>query len=126
MSKASEAPPARRLVDIVHRPTVGVLAVVLLTIGLVTAKFAPSTTLNDQLTSACLRIGAVMGVLWLALPDLRAARRAWIFLVVLVAGCVAIIVMPKRVPIAKLLPLLGIAWFVLTLLRGRPGAKRSK
>ncbi|HEX3869557.1 MAG TPA: hypothetical protein VHV77_03880 [Pirellulales bacterium] len=125
MPNGPESPPARRLVDVVHRPTVGILTVVLIAIGLASATFAPSTSLNDQLTSAGLRIGMVLGVLWLALPDLRKARRSWP-IVLLVVICVAIFVLPRRVPIAKLVPLLIIAWLALTVLRGRPFAAKRR
>jgi hypothetical protein len=125
MSKDAEPPPARRLVDRVHRPTVGILAIILIATGILSATFAPSTSLNDQLTSAGLRIGMVLGVLWLALPDLRKARRSWPILI-LVAICVAIFVLPRRVPIAKLVPLLAVAWLALTILRGRPLAAKRR
>jgi hypothetical protein len=110
----------RRWEDIVHRPTVGVLAIVLLVTGLISSLFAPSTALYDQLTSAGLRIGAVLAVVWLALPDLRQARNRWL-IVLLFVGCVAVIVLPRFIPIGKLLPValpvLGAAWFLLRLRR---------
>ncbi|HWB00030.1 MAG TPA: hypothetical protein VG713_16135 [Pirellulales bacterium] len=118
-------PPGRNLV---HRPTVGILAVVLLAAGAAASLFAPSTVLYEQIASAGLRIGAVLGVIWLALPDLRLARNRWL-LGTLLACCIAVFLLP-RIPIVKLLPILGIAWLALSIIRPRrrtePGNHRSR
>ena len=110
----------RRWEDLVHRPTVGVLAVVLLVAGIVSALAAPHTAVYDQLTSACLRVGAVLAVVWLALPDLRQARNRWL-IVSLFAACLAVVILPRFIPVGRLLvialPVLGAGWVLLKALR---------
>lgn len=58
-----------------HRPTVGILALLLLIIGAVLylAQYDSGLGSSDnyeQLQAACLRIGAILGVIWLAHPEL--------------------------------------------------------
>ncbi|HEX4128557.1 MAG TPA: hypothetical protein VHZ24_00855 [Pirellulales bacterium] len=102
---------------LVNRTTVGILAVVLLAIGIATVSFAPPTSMYEQLASAGLRLGAVLAMLWIALPDLQAARKRWLVMGLL--AVVALIVVVPRIPVAKLLPLLAIVWIAFAWVRPR-------
>jgi hypothetical protein len=120
MAERSAGGRERRWEDLVHRPTVGVLAIMLLVAGIVSALAAPHTAVYDQLTSACLRVGAVLAVVWLALPDLRQARNRWL-IVSLFAACLAVVILPRFIPVGKLLvvlgPTLAAAWLLLKVFR---------
>ena len=58
-----------------HRPTIGVIALVLLATALVLALWPFSDSSTQQFESACWRIGAVMAALWLAHPQLKRLPR---------------------------------------------------
>ena len=90
-----------------HRPTIGLIAIVLLVVGLATYGQSDQT-----LSSACLRVGVVMAILWFAHPQLSNLPR-W----AVAAGGVGLFVVarwPRLLVIA--LPLAVILW----LLRPRP------
>jgi len=53
-----------------HRPTVGIIAVVLLVGAAILWIWKPMGEHNDVWLSGCLRVGPVMAALWLALPQL--------------------------------------------------------
>ena len=95
-----------------HRPTIGLIAVVLLVAGLLIGGSGDQT-----LASACLRIGVLMSLLWLAHPQLERMPR-WM---VLVGGVGVFVVMrwPKLLVLA--LPVAVVLW----LLRPRAGRERS-
>jgi hypothetical protein len=80
-----------------HRPTVGIIALLLLLLGLF------SFVLGEREAAAgwgsgCLRVGLLMGALWLALPVLKGTRPIWavIGLLVLLALGVAMLFAAKH------------------------------
>ena len=86
-----------------HRPTIGLIAVVLLAIGFFTREQPEGTV-----SGACLRIGLIMVLLWFAHPQVKNVPR-W-----LVAFGVASLFVVMRWP--KLLvfavPLFALLWFL--------------
>jgi hypothetical protein len=100
-----------------HRPTVGILAIVLLIAAGFLYLWPDTGTNQQQLLSACLRIGAMLGALWLALPQVNKPRSWWIlgatFLTVLIVA---------RFPRLFWIPL--VALIALAILRPRFGARR--
>ena len=101
-----------------HRPTVGILALILLIAAAVLYLWPQLGDSNQQLLSACLRVGAVLAALWLALPQVTRPRSWWIlgatFLTVLIVA---------RWPKLFWVPL--VALIALAILRPRFGAPRS-
>ncbi len=69
-----------------HRPTIGAITVALFAIGLVLWVVEPSR--ESTLALACVRVGILMAVLWLAQPQLVTLPR-WMMLVVV--GTVAVV-----------------------------------
>lgn len=53
-----------------HRPTVGVLAVLLVFAGFAAPQFDLDPALAKQLQAACWRVGLLLGAVWLAHPVL--------------------------------------------------------
>ncbi|MHB1035907.1 MAG: hypothetical protein ACYC35_02825 [Pirellulales bacterium] len=53
-----------------HRPTVGIIALVLLLSGATLLVWRPESATYQVWLSACLRVGAVMALVWLAHPQL--------------------------------------------------------
>jgi hypothetical protein len=53
-----------------HRPTIGLIAILLLAAGI-----ALRWSSDETVSSACLRVGAVMTILWLAEPQMRDVPR---------------------------------------------------
>jgi hypothetical protein len=90
-----------------HRPTIGLIAVVLLVVGMATYNQQDQT-----LPSAALRVGLVMAILWFAYPQLASVPR-WLAIVGVV-GLVVVARWPRLLVFA-----LPVA-FVLWLLRPRP------
>jgi hypothetical protein len=98
-----------------HRPTIGAITVALFVIALVLWMVEPQG--DNTLALACVRVGIIMGVLWLALPQLLLLPR-WIVLIVV--GAVAVVCFkPKALLFA--LPVL----VLLAVMRPRWGSKRS-
>lgn len=62
-----------------HRPTIGIVAVLLLLGSVALAIWYPSAA-GQLWMSACLRVGLVMGLLWLAYPQLSRLR-PWLIMV---------------------------------------------
>lgn len=81
-----------------HRPTVGVIAVVLL--GTWAAIHGLGRASGDwhTLATACWRVGLVMAVLWLALPQTRRLQ-PWL-VGTLLAGAILVAIRPKLIPLA--------------------------
>jgi len=84
-----------------HRPTVGIIAVVLLVAAAV-LYFSPEGTFGEStntepLLAACMRIGALMAVLWLALPDTRETS-SLLFLVAMILIAVTLALRPRYAP----------------------------
>ncbi len=94
-----------------HRPTIGLIAVILLAIPLLFR-----AQIEETVAGACLRVGIVMAILWFAQPQLRGFPRWLVF----AGGGALLLVMrwPKLIVLA--LPVLLILWFL------RPRAKRGK
>ncbi len=63
-----------------HRPTVGVFALVLLVIGATALLVVDDSYTRQNVAGACLRIGAVLAALWLALPELQRSLNRWTLL----------------------------------------------
>ena len=63
-----------------HRPTIGAVAVLLLLGSVALAVWYPSEA-SQLWMSACLRVGLVMGLLWLAYPQLSQLR-PWLIAVI--------------------------------------------
>lgn len=88
-----------------HRPTVGWIVVALVCGGLALRAWYPSEL---SLSDACWRPAIVLGLLWLALPQLKLLSRTMI-----VAVSVATLVMlwrPKALLLA--LPILAAVWLL--------------
>ncbi len=91
------------IIDAMHRPTIGLIAVVLLAVG-----FFLHNQPDTAVSAACLRIGLIMSLLWYAHPQVKDVP-GW--LVALgVVGLFVVMRWPKllvfAVPIAALLWLL--------------------
>lgn len=97
-----------------HRPTVGILALLLLATGAATEWLVPLD--DDLIPGACLRVGIVLAALWLALPNMNRFPR-W-QLVGLALGLLAVLRWPKLILFA--IPIGVLVW----LLGPRPPAKR--
>jgi hypothetical protein len=96
-----------------HRPTIGVITVGLFVVGFVLWMIEPQGDHTAAL--ACVRVGIIMAVLWLALPQLVTLPR-WLMLTVI--GAVAVVCFrPKALLFA--LPVL----VVLAVMRPRWGSK---
>jgi hypothetical protein len=54
------------------RNVLGVLAAILLVLGAITAIAGPGGTSASTFAGGCIRVGLVLGALWLALPQIRA------------------------------------------------------
>ena len=86
-----------------HRPTVGLIAIVLLAIGLFTYQESDAT-----LSAACLRVGVVMAILWFAQPQLQNVPR-WLA-VGMVVGLLVALRWPRLLVVA--LPLAVVLWIL--------------
>lgn len=106
-----------------HRPTVGIVAVVLLVAGAVGQFWAPTGRGYEGLSAGCWRVGVVLLLVWLALPQLRKIKNKFLF----GATLVSIMVVAVR---PRLLPFAAVALLILAILRPRerntPPAKPSK
>ncbi len=95
-----------------HRPTVGLVALLLLGCAAVLLVLRPE---EKMWIGACLRVGAVMAALWLALPKLQ--RFPWYFVLgaALVVGLLISLTRPRA------LAVLVAALFAAGSLRRLPG-----
>jgi hypothetical protein len=94
-----------------HRPTVGVIAAVLLLVGAIgqVGHFSEGT---QNVTVAFLRVGTVLAVVWLALPQTRKLKsKFWMAAIVAVAGALVW----RR----QLIPFLLAFIFIVAILRPR-------
>jgi hypothetical protein len=87
-----------------HRPTVGLIAIVLLVAGLATRGAS-----DETLSAALLRVGLVMAILWFAHPQIKNLPKWWV-----AVGAAALFLVtrfPKLlvviIPIAAVLYFLG-------------------
>ncbi|HVU86944.1 MAG TPA: hypothetical protein VHD36_06465 [Pirellulales bacterium] len=95
-----------------HRPTVGILALLLLAVGGVAVLTPAGQLARPELGAACLRIGLILGVLWLALPDIARPVNRWIAL-----GVIAAVILIARQP--KLAILAAVFLVAIAILRPR-------
>src|SRR5688572_26903099 len=93
-----------------HRPTVGVIALVLLAGAAYYWRFPPrpEDSMQVGLEGACVRLGIVMAALWLALPQLSRFPW-WIGVAVLLAVSVAVLAARPKLCIHAL-PILAALW----------------
>jgi hypothetical protein len=98
-----------------QRPLLGILAVVLLAAGGILLVAWPQ---YDTLLGACLRIGTVLGVVWLAWPQLSRLQ-PWLVLAV-IAGILVVSYRPKLI----LVVIVVIA--IMAILGPRRGRKRGR
>jgi hypothetical protein len=57
------------------RKALGIIAALLLVVGGITAVSGPGGTNANAFAGGCIRVGLVLGALWLALPQIQAALR---------------------------------------------------
>ncbi|HTM55509.1 MAG TPA: hypothetical protein VL175_15885 [Pirellulales bacterium] len=93
-----------------HRPTIGVIAIVLLAAGLLLRDPSQAT-----LSAACLRVGMVMGLLWLAHPQLERLP-LW---ATVVGGVLALAILRWPKLVVFVLPLALVLWLL------KPRASRT-
>lgn len=93
-----------------HRPTVAVVAVVLLLGGVVLAWFpaAEGDPFLGSAQGACVRLGIVMGALWLALPQLERFP-TWLSYVALAIVVVGVFASKPRMYVF-VLPIVLLLW----------------
>jgi di/tricarboxylate transporter len=105
-----------------HRPTLGILAIVLLSLAAALTFFSPAEGQYAQYTSACMRVGVVLAVLWLALPDTKPLKNR-LLIAGIVLAAVVFVVRPRLLLVAIKHPLVvglvGAALFLLKILRPR-------
>jgi hypothetical protein len=100
----------------VHRPTVGILSIVLLS----GAGACHLLKLGDAIAGPCWRVGLVLAMLWLALPELMRIRQKWLVWLLMAA----LLLIALRA--IKLLPIVAVFLVVYAIIRPRPqgGAAR--
>jgi hypothetical protein len=99
-----------------HRPTIGIITIVLLATAAVLAVFPPE---NEALMPACLRVGLVMAALWMAQPEL-VRLPPW-----LMAGAVVVILVTALRP--RLFLVAVVVLVAVAILRPRrTAAKRGR
>jgi len=81
-----------------HRPTVGIIALVLLAAAAVGLAFSPQDD-PGGIWAACLRVGLVVGALWLALPQLR-RWPSWLGKAILLGALLLVAFKPKALVLA--------------------------
>ncbi len=108
-------PSRAGIIGAMHRPTLAVIAILLLAFGVYTRQ-QPE---NETLSAACLRIGVVMGILWFAQPQTKNIPRWAIALGG--AGLLMVMRWPKLLLFA--LPIAALLW----ALRPRtPGSRMGR
>jgi peptidoglycan/LPS O-acetylase OafA/YrhL len=113
-----------------HRPTLGILALLLLSAAAALTLFGPRDAQYEPYTSACLRVGVVLAVLWLALPDTRPLKNR-LLIAGIVLAAVVFVVRPGLILLAIKHPVVagavGGTLFLLKFLRPRRSttSKRS-
>jgi hypothetical protein len=86
-----------------HRPTIGILALVLLTAGFLLWVLAEESEDIYLWIGACLRVGAVMATLWFALPQLQ--RMPPVLVTMVVVFCLIVAIRPRLFLLAFLIAL---------------------
>jgi hypothetical protein len=57
------------------RRALGIIAVLLLAVGGITTAFGPGGASSSGFAGGCIRVGMVLGALWLALPQIQATMK---------------------------------------------------
>jgi hypothetical protein len=96
-----------------QRKKVGLIAAVLLGMAAVLYLW-PSDEQSQALQAACLRVGAIMAVIWLAMPEASRLKNPW--MIAAVIGAVILIIVNRKL----IIPALGI-FALIYILRPRPG-----
>ncbi len=104
-----------------HRPTVGIIALVLLLLAIGSLALGGGETTKTW-RSGSLRVGLLMGAFWLAMPHLKGVRPFWLFLG-LAAGIVVLVLALKH-PFA--LALLAVIALLLGYLSVSSRPRRSR
>jgi hypothetical protein len=103
-----------------HRPTVGILAVVLLVAGGIFLVLSAENDSWQTSAAGCLRMGAILAVLWLALPEVTRPVSRWI-LVAILAGIFLLARRPQLiVPALVILAAVAMLWPRWKSFAGRP------
>ena len=106
-----------------HRPTIGIIALALLAVA-AASHFGGYG--GEALEGASLRVGLVMAMLWLALPQTRQLKSKLLF-AALAALFAIVSFRPRMLPVLlKVAPIFAGALFVLSLFRRQDGSKRRK
>ena len=90
-----------------HRPTVGILALVLLLVGSIIWLGWRHEENAQQWIGACWRVGFAMAALWLALPDLRRLP-TWILVPLLIVA--VLIARQPRIMLLAFVAMVLYAW----------------
>lgn len=102
-----------------RRPLVGIIALLLLIAGGWLTFWPPEEGSYQQLASPLLRVGAILAVLWLALPEVQKPGNLW--LTVTLIGSVLFIAWKP-----KLAPLVLVVVAAIAILRPRKPKQPSK
>jgi hypothetical protein len=92
-----------------RRNLLGVIALVALLAGAVLYFVDGAHSRYLEWTSACLRVGAVLGAVWLAMPEFRRPGNRWLVAAIL-AGFVVLAWRPRLFLVAAVL--FVVAWFL--------------
>ncbi|HEY4310455.1 MAG TPA: hypothetical protein VGN12_13465 [Pirellulales bacterium] len=95
-----------------HRPTVGILALLLLIVGGIALLVPGDEGTHQNVAASCLRIGMILAVLWLALPELARPMSRW-----MLVGVVATVIVLAKYP--RLIFFVGVFLGAIALLRPR-------
>lgn len=97
--------------DLMNRNTLGILALLLLLLGLGITFGGKATGNSLGFAGGCVRVGLVLGALWLALPQVQTffARTPRWLLTASAIGLIVVVVKPLL--LLAVLPILGALWF---------------
>ena len=111
-----------RIIDFMHRPTIGIIALALLAAAAASHVWGWG---GEVLEGAALRVGLVMAMLWLALPQTRQLKSK-LLLAALTALFAFVAFRPRMLPVLlKVAPIFAGALFVLSLFRRQDGNRRQ-
>jgi hypothetical protein len=94
-----------------NRTSLGIIAIVLLALGGIAMTRGPANCSAAGFAGGCIRVGLVLGALWLALPQLlRFLSRTpkWLLAA---CGIGVVVCAVKPVLLIAVVPLLGLLWF---------------
>lgn len=104
-----------------HRPTIGIIALALLAAAGASRVWGFG---GEVLQGACLRVGLVMAMLWLALPQARQLKSK-LLLAALAALFAVVAFRPRMLPVLlKVVPIFAAAMFALSLFRRKDTSGR--